>query len=229
MPLLRFFRSTVGLKILMALTGVVLFGYVVAHMLGNLQIFAGPEQINGYGHFLHSQPGLLWSVRLFLLASLVIHFWTGYSLWYRNKEARPIGYATDTATKASLASRTMAVSGTIVLFFIIFHVLHFTLHTFNPAFSTYEDPERHPDVYRMVVTGFSSPAIAWFYVISIGLLCLHLSHGLSSLFRSLGIMNGPWYPVQLWFARVFATLIFVGMTSIPLAVQFGFVKLVTQP
>jgi len=129
---------------------------------------------------------------------------------------------------ASWASRTMALSGTIVLFFIIFHILHFTTGTIDSRFADYRDTHQRHDVYRMVVEGLSNPWIAWFYVISVGLLCLHLSHGLSSLFRSLGWMNSAYRPMELWFARIFATLIFVGMTSVPLSIQFGFVKLAAQ-
>lgn len=212
----------------MGVTGIILFGYVFVHMLGNLQIFAGPTQLNGYGHFLKSQPELLWTVRVVLFLSVILHIVSGYGLWLRNRAARPIGYATDTAVGASIASRTMAVSGTVVLFFIIFHILHFTTGTVNPEYLTYHDPLKQPDIYRMVVTGFSNPWIAWFYIISVGLLCFHLSHGLSSLFRSLGWMNSAYRPLQLLFARVFSILIFVGMTSIPLSVQLGFIKLATS-
>lgn len=227
MPLLQFFRSTVGLKVLMALSGIVLFGFVFVHMLGNLQVFVGPAQLNAYGHLLKSEPALLWAFRLFLFTALVVHVISGLGLAARNRAARPARYAEDTAVGASLASRTMAVSGVIVLFFIIFHILHFTTGTIDASYATFRDPEDHPDIYRMVVTGFSNPWIAWFYIVSMGLIGLHLSHGISALFRSLGLMNRAWYPLQLWFARVFATLIFVGMTSIPLAVQLGFVKVVT--
>jgi succinate dehydrogenase / fumarate reductase cytochrome b subunit len=228
MPLLLFFRSTVGLKILMASTGVILFGFVLAHMLGNLQIFAGPEQENAYGNFLHSQPELLWSVRVILFLSVIVHIFSGYGLYLRNRASRPVGYATDTAVDASWASRTMALSGTIVLFFIVFHILHFTTGTIDPRFAGYQDTHKRHDVYRMVVEGLSNPWIAWIYVICVGLLCLHLSHGLSSLFRSLGWMNSAYRPMELWFARIFATLIFVGMTSVPLSIQFGFVRLTPQ-
>jgi succinate dehydrogenase / fumarate reductase cytochrome b subunit len=224
-PLVRFFQSSIGLKILMAVTGIILFGFVFVHMLGNLQIFGGAEPLNAYGNFLHSQPELLWSVRAILLLSVFVHILAGWGLALHNRAARPISYATDTAVGASWASRTMAVSGTIVLLFIIFHILHFTTGTIKPAYSEYRDGADRHDVFRMVVEAFSNPWIAWVYVISVGLVCLHLSHGLSSLFRSLGWMNSAYRPLQLWFARTFATLIFVGMVAVPLSVQFGFVRL----
>lgn len=225
MPLLQFFRSTLGLKILMALSGVILFGFVFFHMLGNLQIFEGQDKLNAYAHFLQSNPELLWPARIVLLLAVFTHIGAGYGLWWHNKQARPIGYSGNSATKASIASRTMAYSGTVVLLFIVFHLLQFTFQTIDPAYVTYMDGDHRHDVYRMVIEAFSNPWVAWFYVISVGLLCFHLSHGIASLFRSLGLSDETYMPTQIWLARIFSTVIFLGMVIIPLAVQFHFVSL----
>ena len=225
MPLLQFFRSTVGLKILMALSGAILFGFVFFHMLGNLQIFEGRDKLNAYANFLQSNPELLWPARIVLILAVFTHILSGYGLWWHNKQARPVGYSGNSATQASIASRTMAYSGTIVLFFIVFHLLQFTFQTINADYITYQDSESRHDVYRMVIEAFSNPWVAWFYVLSVGLLCYHLSHGIASLFRSLGLSDGMYLPLQVWFARIFATIIFLGMVIIPLAVQFHLVTL----
>ncbi len=123
----------------------------------------------------------------------------------------------------------MALSGIVVLFFIVFHILHFTVGVITPASFGYVDSHGYHDVYRMVVEAFGNPWIAWFYVISVGLLCYHLSHGVSSLFRSLGWMNAAYRPLQIGFAHTFALLLFVGFAAVPLSIQFGFVKLAVQP
>ncbi len=230
MALFQFFRSTVGLKILMALSGLILFGFVFAHMAGNLQIFLGSDALNGYAHFLQSTPEILWPFRIVLFLAVVTHILAGYGLYIHNKIARgPIDYSRNAATKASLASRTMAYSGTVVLVFIIFHLLQFTVMAINPEYAAYVDSQNHHDVYRMVIVAFSSPWVAWFYVISVGLLCYHMSHGVASFFRSLGFTNEAYLPLQVWFARIFSTVVFLGMVIIPLAVQSGSLKLPDQP
>jgi succinate dehydrogenase / fumarate reductase cytochrome b subunit len=228
MALFQFFRSTVGLKMLMALSGLILFGFVFGHMAGNLQIFLGSDQLNGYAYFLKSTPELLWPVRILLLLAVITHIVAGYGLWLHNKAARPVDYSRNAATKASLSSRTMIYSGTIVLVFIIFHLLQFTVMAIDSDYASYVDAQNHHDVYRMVITAFGSPWIAWFYVISVGLLCYHMSHGVASFFRSLGFTNAAYLPLQVWFARAFSTVVFLGMVIIPLAVQFGFLKLPDQ-
>lgn len=225
MMLFQFFRSSVGLKILMAVSGFILFGFVFVHMVGNLQIFLGQETLNEYAHFLKSEPILLWAFRLTLLAAVVVHILAGWGLYLHNKSVRPVNYQHNAATGASLASRTMVWSGTIVLAFIIFHLLQFTIGSITPAYLTYRDAQQHQDVYRMVLEAFSIPWVAAFYVLSVALLCYHLSHGVNSFFRTLGFTNDAWSPLQLWFARLFSTVIFLGMAAVPISVQLHYLKL----
>ena len=228
MPLLQFFRSSVGLKILMALSGLVLFGFVFVHMVGNLQIFMGAKQLDDYGHFLKSQPELLWPFRLTLLAAVAVHIWAGLTLYFDNRKARgPATYESGSkaATSSSWASRSMALSGIIVLAFIIFHILQFTLGWIDPTYLTNVDAEGLPDIYKMVITAFSITWVAIFYVVGVGLLCIHLSHGVQSFWRSLGLTSDAYRPLQIWFARGFAIVIFVGMSAIPVSVQLHLLRL----
>ncbi|MBI1839433.1 MAG: succinate dehydrogenase cytochrome b subunit [Verrucomicrobia bacterium] len=233
----RLWRSSLGKKYLMALSGIALWVFVIGHLLGNLQVFLGPEKINGYAHFLKSQAGLLWGSRLGLLAMVVLHVASAISLSRQNRAARPIDYGAGAPPlAASYASRTMLMSGLIVAFFIVYHLLHYTLIV--PAvnlqgvdFATYQrklaDNSETPDVYRMMIVGFRHPAVAASYVIAVGLLCLHLSHGLSSMFQSLGITRFS-REGRDCFARGVGLLLFLGYCSIPISILLGFGKEVVK-
>ncbi len=228
------FHSTLGKKYIMALTGAGLFGFAVMHMLGNLQIFLGPEVLNRYAHFLQSNKELLWPARLGLLVMVALHIWSAVKLSAENKAARPIGYLNDpTPAAASYASRTMLMSGLIVAAFIIYHLLHFTvkveavnlvgrdfesLHVLNDAGRSIHD------VHQMLVVGFQQPAVVVFYVIAVGLLCLHLSHGLSAMFQSLGLRSKTWWPVLQQSAKAAAFLLFLGYIAVPVAVLLRLVE-----
>jgi len=212
-------------KYLMAVTGLVLALFVLGHMLGNLQIFAAaPGPINHYANFLQSLGEILWAVRLFLLACVVVHIWMAVLLTLENRRARPVGYVKDATVQASYASRTMIWSGFIVLAFILFHLAHYTLQIVHPIFKSLEfadNGRRMHDVFAMVLVGFSYPAVAAFYVFAIGLLCVHLSHGVSSMFQSLGVRNEKWRYRLNQIARVYAVLIFLGFIAVPVAVQYS--------
>jgi len=223
--LVRAYRSSLGKKYVMAITGLALFLFVIAHMAGNLQIFAGRDSINSYAAFLKSKPGLLWSARVALLVLAILHIITAIQLVAENREARPVGYA-ERRPLSSFASRTIFVSGLVVFAFIIYHLMHFTVGVTNPEFMHLADPVdplRH-DVYGMMVQGFSSPFVSAFYIISMGLLCLHLSHGVSSMFQSLGVRNRSNLRAIHNVARVAALIIFLGNVSIPVAILAGAVK-----
>jgi len=218
------FRSSLGKKFVMAATGALLFLFVVGHMVGNLQIFLGPEAINRYGHFLQSNVELLWPVRIGLLAILILHIWSAAKVSRENLAARPVGYAGDPAAPAaSYASRTMLMSGLIVFAFIIYHLLHYTVQvkainlTGTDFLVLHDDQNRH-DVYAMMVLGFRQPVVSGFYLIAMALLCTHLSHGVYAMGQSLGIKGGfcPCLPKCL--AKWGSILIFVGYVSIPLAI-----------
>ena len=221
------FQSSLGKKYIMAVTGFVLFLFVVGHLAGNLQIFIGPEAINRYGQFLQSNVELLWPVRIALLLMVGLHIWSAATLSAENKKARPIGYEAYQPIGSTYASRTMLMSGLIVLAFVIYHLLHYTvqvqsINLTGQSFQTFEDPEKRHDIFRMMVVGFSNPFVSGFYVIGMALLCLHLSHGTSSMFQSLGWKNEGYRTFLDKAARIIALLIFLGYVSIPVAILCGY-------
>jgi len=224
-----FFKSTLGRKYVMAVTGILLFVFVVGHMLGNLQIFLGPEAINRYGSFLQSLGELLWVARIGLLVAVGLHVWAAVSLSAENKAARPVGYGDYKPVGSSYASRTMLMSGLIIAAFIIYHLLHFTVQTkainlTGTDFAQLHDEKGRHDVYRMMVVGFKHPAVSIFYIIGMVLLSLHLSHGVSAMFQSLGLRSKNYKCAIDGFAKFIAIVLLVGYCSIPLAVLLGVVK-----
>ncbi len=222
--LTRIFRSSIGKKYVMAVTGFLLFGFVVVHMLGNLQVFISQTAINDYAEFLKSRPVLLWTARGGLFVIALLHIVSAIQLALENRAARPVAYAEKKPSGASFASQAILFSGLIVLAFIVYHLLHFTVGVINPELLQLEDLSRRHDVYRMVVKGFSNVWVSIFYVVSMGLLCLHLSHGLSSMFQSLGLKNEAYVALIDRFAKISAIVIFVGNSIIPLSVLAGIVK-----
>ena len=213
----------------MAVSGCVLFLFVLGHLAGNLQIFLGPEAINRYGYFLQSNVELLWPVRIFLLLMIGLHIWSATKLSLENKAARPVGYAEYKPVGSTYASRTMLMSGSIVLVFIIYHLLHFTaqvkyINLTGQNFIDFTDPEHRHDIFKMMVVGFNNGWVSAFYILGIGLLCLHLSHGASSMFQSMGWKNEAWRPVLDVASRVLAVLIFLSYISIPVAILLGYGK-----
>ena len=218
-------HSSVGRKIIVAITGLILILFVIGHLLGNLQIFLGPEWINAYSQHLRDLGPLLWLVRIVLLATVILHIYFTILLAIENRRARPEAYADRNYIKASWASRHMVVSGLVVLAFIIFHLLHFTARKFNPQFPLLKlDPLNRYDVYSMMVYGFQNVYVSIFYIVGLFLLTLHLTHGSSSFFQSLGLNNQKLTPRLAVGGRIFAWLLFIGYTSIPVAVLIGFIK-----
>jgi succinate dehydrogenase / fumarate reductase, cytochrome b subunit len=220
----RFFKSSLGKKYVMALTGFALFAFVIAHMAGNLQIFLGADSINAYAAFLKARPALLWSARAGLLVVAILHITAAIQLVRINRRARPIGYNDNKVVASSLAQRTIFMSGLIILAFIIYHLLHFTFGATNPDYLGYHDSLGRHDVYRMMIAGFSNVWVSLFYVIAMGLLCLHLSHGVSSMFQSLGLRRRAITRSINLFARTMALVIFIGNVAIVVAVLTGLVK-----
>lgn len=223
------FGSSLGKKYIMAISGMALFAFVVLHMVGNLQIFLGPDAINDYGYFLQSKPELVWPARFGLLILVLLHIWAAIKLSAENRAARPEGYRKFNPIGSSYASRTMLVSGLLIFCFIVYHLLHFTaqvpgINFTGKNFTTLEDAKQHHDVYRMMVLGFSQPIVSIFYIISMALLCLHLSHGVSSMFQSLGWKNKKYGTFIDRFAMTAAVVLIIGYSSIPLAVLFGVIK-----
>jgi succinate dehydrogenase / fumarate reductase, cytochrome b subunit len=210
----RFWTATNGKKAVMALTGVVLVGFVIVHMSGNLQVFAGPDRFNAYAHALKAMAPLLWGARLTLLASVFLHIWSAFSLWRLKKQARPIGYVRKQAIASSYAARTMYWSGPILLLFIIYHLLQFTIGMGGTPFI--ED-----EPYDNVVAGFKVIPIALFYILAMACLCFHLFHGIWSLFQTLGLNHPKYTPMLRVLAKVIAIALFIGFSSIPIAVMLG--------
>ena len=210
---------------IVAVTGVILILFVIAHLLGNLQIFLGPEWINAYSQHLRDLGPLLWLIRVFLLTTVILHIYFTILLAIENRRARPEPYIKRQYVKASWASRHMVVSGLVVLAFIIFHLLHFTGRKFNPQFPLLKlDPLNRYDVYSMMVYGFQDVYVSSFYIVGLFLLTLHLTHGSSSFFQSLGLNNQRLMPRLAIGGRILAWLLFIGYTSIPIAVLLGFIK-----
>jgi succinate dehydrogenase / fumarate reductase cytochrome b subunit len=211
---LRFWNTTIGKKAVMAVTGAILAAFVLAHLLGNLQVFLGPDVFNGYAHALKSIPELLWAVRITLLAAVILHIWSAVQLAVVKSDARPVGYVKQKPTASTYASRTMYISGPILAAFIIYHLLEFTVGVGGTPFT-------EGDAYGNLINGFRVPVVSLFYIISMLLLCLHLRHGIASTVQSLGFHH-PRYTPRLKFASTFiATLIFLGFVSIPIAVMAG--------
>lgn len=216
---IRFYEATNGKKAVMAATGVILFGYVLGHMLGNLQIFVGPAQINNYAAFLHSHEGALWAVRAVLIAAVVLHIVASAQLWLANRAARPISYYRKDDVPSAYAARTMKWSGPIIAAFVIFHVLHLTTGDVLPL--RHVAGTEFYDVYRNIIDGFRHVAVSIAYIVAVSLLGLHLFHGLWSMFQSMGLNHPRYTPGIKRFAAVFAVLVTAGFISIPVAVLAG--------
>ena len=232
-PVINFIRnlfcSSLGKKYLMAGSGALMFLFVVGHMAGNLQIFLGREAINRYGHFLQSNVEILWPVRLGLLGIIAIHIWSATKLTLENRAARPLAYAQWEPTAATYASRTMMWSGVVVAVFIIYHLLHYTVmvqcvNLTGTDFRPLMDNERRHDIYGMMVLGFSRWPVAAFYILGVGLLCLHLSHGISAMFQSLGWKKHGYGEILDRGAKWFAALIFAGYISVPTAILIKLIQ-----
>jgi len=203
----------------MALTGLVLAGFVLGHMAGNLLMFKGEAAINAYAKLLHDNAGLLWVARTVLIVSVFAHIWAGIQLTLENRAARAGGPAVEATRRATFASRTMPYSGVVMLGFAVFHLLHFTFRTVALGGQDFGD-----NVHKMVVSGFSSAPVAVFYIVSMLLLCLHLSHGVSSVFQTLGLRNERWRGRLDVVALAYAWIVALGFIAIPLAVLTGVLK-----
>ena len=215
----RFLASTNGKKAVMAVTGVILFGFVIGHMLGNLQFFEDPSKIDAYGRFLKSIPELLWGVRTTLLAAVCLHIWSSIGLALKNNAARPKGYAKKKNTVSTYASRTMYWSGPILFCFIVYHLLHFTAGIVHPG-ADFKEGLIHYDM----VQSFSVWYVSAWYILSMVLLGLHIGHGASSFLQSLGFNHPRHTPVIKKITAVFSVLLIAGFISIPVSVLTGLVK-----
>ncbi|MCG8417828.1 MAG: succinate dehydrogenase cytochrome b subunit [Proteobacteria bacterium] len=222
-------RSSVGAKHIMAVTGLALALFVFVHMLGNFAVYAGQDAMNGYAETLKSTGAFLWLARLGLLATVVIHIAAAVRLSVLNKAARPEKYRMFKPIRSSFHARVMPWTGLIVFAFIVYHLMHFTLGTFYYDYysAVQELPggaTRH-DVYSMVVQGFQIPAVALSYVVAMVLLCFHLAHGMTSFFQSLGLNHPKYNAIIRYAGPVYAAIILIGNSSIPIAILAGAVDL----
>jgi len=222
---LQFYRSTIGKKIIMAVTGLIGIGFVIGHMAGNLQVFIGRDKLNAYGALLHGPLGeLLWIVRLVLIVSVILHVLMAYQLTMRARAARPVGYAERRPQVSTWASRTMRWGGVLLLLFIIVHILHFTTETVDPAgWRGRLDAVGRRDVYGNLVASFRIWWVAAFYVLAMLFLGLHLYHGAWSSVRTLGYAKPSPHPLHRRIALVIAAIVWLGFTIVPLGVLAGFI------
>jgi succinate dehydrogenase / fumarate reductase cytochrome b subunit len=223
------FGSSVGKKLLVAVTGLALLLFLAGHLAGNLLIYRGPEELNAYAHELHTalHGSLVWIARAGLLIALVVHVALTISLARDNRKARPKAYAKPSTVQASPASRSMILSGLVILSFVVYHLLHFTVHVVEPGYDKLQyDLHGHtvPDVYHKVVAGFSSLPVSGFYILSMALLCTHLSHGFASVFQTLGLRSARTASLLKILGGAYALVIFVGNVSIPISVLAGVIK-----
>jgi len=214
----RFYDSSIGKKAVVAVTGLVLFGFLILHMLGNLQVFLGREVMNHYAETLHGNPGLLWVARVVLLVSVVLHTWAAIQLTAVKAAARPVAYVKPGNVQGSTGSRTMMLSGPVIALFVIGHLLHFTTGTIHPQFV-----ELH--AYENVVNGFANPIAAGLYIVAMILVGFHLSHGIWSMFQSVGFSHPRYTPLIKKFAGVFSWILIAGFISVPIAVLAGIVRI----
>lgn len=224
--MLSFYRSTIGKKIIMGVTGLIGIAFVIVHMAGNLQAFGGQGKLNGYSAMLHGPLNeLLWVVRVVLVVSVVLHVTMAYQLTRRSTAARPIGYQKREPQVSTLAARTMTWGGVLLLAFIIFHILHFTTQTIDPAgWRGMADVHGERDVYGDIVASFHIWWVAAFYIIAMLALGLHLYHGAWSSLRTLGYAKRSANPLHRRMALVVAVLVWLGFTLVPVGVLVGLIR-----
>lgn len=219
-----FYESVIGKKVVMAVTGFILFGFVLSHMLANLQVFLpvgadGIPPLDKYAQHLRDLPPLLWGARVVLLVSVIFHIVAAWQLTVLNKfHARGSRYIKQTSVASNYASRTMIWSGPIIFFYIIYHLLDMTFGTVHPEFQ----PGK---VFHNVVIGFQNPVVAGFYIVANILLAFHLYHGVWSMFQTLGVSHPRYTPILKKASAAFAVSIGAGFCSVPMAVLLGLVKL----
>jgi succinate dehydrogenase / fumarate reductase cytochrome b subunit len=218
--MLRFYRSTVGKKILMAVSGIIGILFLILHMLGNLQIFEGAAKINGYGAILHGPlEEVVLAQRVVLIVAVLVHVLMAYQLTMRARAARPAGYVQRKSQVTTLASRTMRIGGVLLLIFIPVHILHFTTGDIRPAgiFTP-------GDIYGNAVASFHVPWVVAFYVLAMIALGLHLYHGAWSSMRTLGLAGAKPHPLHRPIALVLSLALWLGFTIVPVAIAMGWVR-----
>jgi succinate dehydrogenase / fumarate reductase cytochrome b subunit len=216
--------STLGTKTMVAVTGAFLALFVLGHMAGNLQIFLGQDAVNTYAAGLKGMPGPLWAARIALLAALVLHIVGNVKLRARNQAARPQEYAVKKPVKSTLYSRTMLLSGLVILAFVVYHLAHLTLGLIHPEYHALTDAEGRHDVFSMTVLGFQDPIVAISYLVAMGLLFMHLAHGVASLFQTFGLRALHWRETIDLGGRLFAIAVVLGNVAMVVACLVGIIQ-----
>jgi succinate dehydrogenase / fumarate reductase, cytochrome b subunit len=218
---LTLFDTTIGKKAVMAVTGLILFGFLIGHMLGNLQIYLGPDQLNSYAEKLQSLTPLLWGTRIVVGTSIILHTWMVIDLYARSLAARPVSYRVTHTIATNYAAKVMWLTGIVILLFVLYHLAHFTFP--GIAMGNYEH-DTHGQVYLNVVNGFSVPWVSAIYIAAQLALWAHLFHGAWSLLQTLGLNHPRYNSPSRGIAKLVATVIVLGNISIPVAVLAGIVK-----
>jgi succinate dehydrogenase / fumarate reductase cytochrome b subunit len=218
-------QSSVGRKIIMAVTGIVLVAFVCVHLLGNSSLFVGADAINAYAEKLHSLGPFVWVFRLVMLAAFAIHIFFGIQLTLENKAATPDKNVQVKRLKTGFGAETMVISGLVMLAFVVYHLLHFTVRVTNPEIYVPLGDQGMVDVYVMVVNGFKSVLPVVVYLIGMVFLFLHVSHGFQSLFQTLGLSNDKSLPVTGMVSKLVGFVLLLGYIAIPLSIVFGCIKL----
>ena len=220
-----FASASIGKKVLVAATGIFLVGFVIGHMLGNLQIFLGQDAINTYAAALQALGPALWIIRLIMLTAAVVHIWVTVLLYFENRAARPVNYRVRKYVETGVSSRFMIYSGIGVFLFIGYHLMHYTMLITNPEYHNLTDSLGRHDVFSMMVLGFQNVVISGVYIVAMFLLSLHINHAAFSLFQTLGLCNDKWETRWKRVSLLLAILLFVGFVSIPAGVLSGIVTL----
>lgn len=223
----RTFRSSIGAKLVMALSGILLFGFVIAHLVGNLQVFGAPDKINAYGQALRDLGPLLWALRLGLLVIAVVHIVTALKLVKANEAARPVPYLKQASRQIKPQARLMWTSGLVLLGYVVFHLAHFTwgfvLHDYAHLDAKLADGRVVHDVHSMMVLGFQVWWVSAAYLVAMAFLALHLCHGIPSFFQTLGLHHAKYQCALRLSGPAIAALVFLGYAAIPVAIWAGFV------
>jgi len=217
---MRWYSTSLGKKFIMAITGLLMVLFVVAHMLGNMTTFGGENGLNAYAEHLRAFPPALYGFRAVMALAFVVHIWMGVTLYLQNKAARPVDYAKKQNDKTTFSALTMIWTGLLLGVFVIYHLLHFTLHTFNPEFNALADAEGRFNVFAMVSSAFHQFPIAFIYVVAMVILLLHLRHGIQSFFQSLGLTNDSTQPPLITGGRWVAGVLAIGFLVIPVLIYF---------
>jgi succinate dehydrogenase / fumarate reductase cytochrome b subunit len=230
---LTIYRTSVGKKFVMAITGIIGYGFVIGHMIGNLKVFLGATAFNDYAEFLRTvgEPllparTLLWIIRIVLLASVSLHVYSAIMLTRQARVGRPVRYANQKKIQANFASITLRWGGVAIFLFLIYHLLHFTFGVVHPDFRMASGASglTHPDAYHNVVTGFTNPLVVLVYLLAVGALAVHMFHGVWSMFQTLGINGQNSDKFFRGLAVASAVILFLGFSSVPISVLAGFVK-----